>query len=1027
MSYDPHEIEQQVSQYWADNNIVEKVRASTGGGEPFFIIDGPPYLNGPPHVGHMQGKVLKDVMLRFKQMQGYDVWDQAGFDTHGLPNELATEEELGIENKNEIGDSISSDEFIRKCRERATSAQDLWKGIMSDLAIWQDFEDPYMTYDPDYIESEWWLVSEAVDQDLLYTARKPIHWCPRCQTSLSGYEVSDEYQEVTDTSIFVTMPLENRDEKLLIWTTTPWTIPANMAIFVHPDFEYARIEVDDEVIIVADQLVDTVMEKAGYGRDEYEVLGSVSGVQLQGKKYRHPLAEEVPRQQELDELDGVHRVHTSDELVTLEEGTGLVHAATGHGQEDYEATRPMDLDVFSPVDEEGTYTDEAGTYKGRYVHEVNEDIVADLDDNGVLFHSEKYPHEYPHCWRCKTKLVMRAAEQWFIRNDRVKRRMLDENRDVDWIPEHIRKRFHNFAEDSPDWCISRQNYWGVPVPIWVCDDCGDYEVIGSFDELEERNGGLPEGFDPHKHYVDDMTWDCVCGGTRERIPDILDVWFDSGCAPFASLHYPFEDEPLESMWPMDFITEASDQIRGWFYSLLFCGILGFDEAPYDTILFQGHVLDADGKKMSKSLGNVVDPVEQVEDYGADLPRFYSLRAAPPWEQTKYDETEIEDEIYRLFSVFWNTKEFFEAHGEYVECPEDGFEPEDRWILSRLNSIIDEAREQMERCRFHELTRELESFILDDVSRWYLKKVRERVKDGDQAATWTLYEVLGQTTLVLAPLAPYISEQVYSDLDGSEPSVHMEQYPSAGEEWIEPDLEDAMDVAREVVEQAITIRDAREYNLRWPAKKLIIATEDETRETLERLEDLIMDMANVKAVEFGEVATSLVAEPDYSSLGPKFGGDADEVARLIEELDHDQVEQLQNTGEIVIDGYDVELEDVEVKSETEDTVGNRAFSDGQLYIDLHMTPAIEEDAYVSEVIRAIQQLRKDLDLDMADEIILVFEGDVGPLQDREQRIRDRVNVAEIRYGGEEQAHAGEVSFRERSVSFTFSDPVGESDD
>lgn len=1027
MSYDPHEIEQQVSQYWEDNNIVEKVRASTEGKEPFFIIDGPPYLNGPPHVGHMQGKVLKDVMLRFKQMQGYDVWDQAGFDTHGLPNELATEEELGIENKNEIGDSISSDEFIRKCRERATSAQDLWKGVMSDLAIWQDFDDPYLTYDPEYIESEWWLVSEAADQDLLYTARKPIHWCPRCQTSLSGYEVSDEYQEVTDTSIFVTMPLENRDEKLLIWTTTPWTIPANMAIFVHPEFEYARVRVDGDVLIVADQLVDTVMEKAGYGQDEYEVLGSFSGRQLQGKKYRHPLTEEVPRQAELDELDGVHRVHTSDELVTLEEGTGLVHAATGHGQEDYEATRPMDLEVFSPVDEEGNYTDEAGEYAGAYVHDVNDDIIADLDANGVLFHSERFPHEYPHCWRCKTKLVMRAAKQWFIRNDRVKRRMLDENRDVDWIPEHIRKRFHNFVEDSPDWCISRQNYWGVPVPIWVCDDCGEYEVIGSFEELEEKNGGLPEGFDPHKHYVDDMTWACDCGGTMERIPDILDVWFDSGCAPFASLHYPFEDEPLESMWPMDFITEASDQIRGWFYSLLFCGILGFDEAPYDTILFQGHVLDADGKKMSKSLGNVVDPVEQVEEYGADLPRFYSLRAAPPWEQTKYDETEIEDEIYRLFSVFWNTKEFFEAHGETVDCPEDGFEPEDRWILSRLNSIIDEADERMERSRFHELTRDLESFILDDVSRWYLKKVRERIKAGDQAATWTLYEVLRQTSLVLAPLAPYIAEQVYRDLDGSEPSVHMEQYPEAEKEWIEPDLEESMGLAREVVEQAITIRDAREYNLRWPAKKLIIATDEETQEALERLEDLIMDMANVKAVEFGEVATSLVTEPDYSSLGPKFGGDADEVARLIEELDHDQIEQLQDTGEIVIDGYDVELEDVEVKSETEETVGNRAFSEGQLYIDLHMTPGIEEEAYVSEVIRAIQQRRKEIDLDMDDEVLLVFEGDVDPIQDHDDRVRDRVNVAEIRYGGDEQVHTGEVSFRDRSVSFSFSDPVGETDD
>lgn len=1023
MSYDPETIESDVANYWEQNNVIERVRELTDGNESFFMIDGPPYLNGPPHVGHMQGKVLKDVMLRFKQMQGYDVWDQAGFDTHGLPNELATEEKLGIENKNEIGDSISPAKFITECKDRATSAQDLWKGVMGELAIWQDFDNPYLTFDKDYIESEWWLVKQAHEQGLLYQAGKPIHWCPRCQTSLSGYEVTDEYQEVTDLSIFVPMPLENRDEHLLIWTTTPWTIPANMAIYVHPDFEYARVEVDDRILIIAEQLVDTVMDKAGYDEDEYDILNTLKGIQLQGKKYEHPLLDRLPKQQDLDEEQGIHRVHTSDELVTLEEGTGLVHAATGHGIEDYEETRKIDLPVFSPVDEEGKYTEAVGDYEGAYVHDVNERVTDDLADAGYLFHKEAFEHEYPHCWRCKTKLVYRAADQWFIRNDEVKQQMLDENDDVNWVPDHVQKRFSNFVESSPDWCISRQNYWGTPIPIWVCNDCGDEAVLGSFADLEEQVGELPEDFDPHKHTVDDMTWSCDCGGTYERIPDILDVWFDSGCAPFASVHYPFDEQPLEQMWPMDFITEASDQIRGWFYSLLFCGILGFDEAPYDTVLFQGHVLDEEGQKMSKSVGNVIDPQEQIEKYGADLPRFYSLRVASPWEQTKYDEDEIEQEVYRLFSVFWNTKEFLETHGEQVEKPsDDAFKPEDTWLRSRLASLIDEAHETMETQHFHETARAIESFVLDDLSRWYLKGVRSRIKKGDPAATWTLQEAIMTTAKLLAPFAPYVTEKIYQDLDGDVFSVHASSYPEAREGEIDASLEEAMTLTREIVDQAIKLRDENEYNLRWPARRLVIATDEAVQDDLDSLSELIASMANVDTVEFGEVSTKLVAEPHYPSLGPKFGSDAEHVADLIEELDHEQVEQLQSVGEIVIDDYDLEQDDVDIKNTTVSSMGNKEFAKGQLYLDLHMTDEIKERAFVNEIVRSIQQHRKEAGLEMDDEVVLTIDGDTAPVKNNESIITDRVNLDTIRY--EEPAYENEetVSFEGFNATYSFSEPV-----
>ncbi len=1022
--YDPEKVEEQVSRYWDQNNIKQKVRESTEGNEPFFMIDGPPYLNGAPHVGHMQGKVLKDVMLRFKQMQGYDVWDQAGFDTHGLPNELATEEELGIEDKNEIGTEISAAEFIRECRERATSAKDLWKTVMDDLAVWQDFENPYMTFENDYIESAWWLLKKTHEQGLLYKAGKPIHWCPRCQTSLSGYEVTDEYREITDHSIFVEFPLEDRDESVVIWTTTPWTIPSNMAVFVHPEFDYARVEVNGENLIIAQQLVATVMEKAGYEKEDYEVVETFPGTELEGLKYRTPFIDDIPRQEELDEEEGVHVIHTSEDLVTLEEGTGVVHAATGHGPEDYEETRRFDLPVFSPLDAEGYYTQEAGNLEGSNVLEVDTEVMEMLEEKGLLLHSESYRHEYPHCWRCKTKLIYRAAEQYFIKNEEVKQRMLEENEDVQWVPENAQKRFHNFVSDSPDWCISRQNYWGIPIPIWENDKTGEMVVIGSFEELEEKAGSLPEDFDPHKHVVDEITWEGENGGTFRRIPDIFDVWYDSGCAPFASLHYPFEEEPLESMWPMNFITEASDQIRGWFYSLMFCGILGFDEAPYEKILFQGYVLDAEGEKMSKSLGNVIDPAEQLEKYGADLPRFYQLRLAPPWEQKNYDEEEIENEIYRFFSIYWNTKEFYLTYAD--EKPErpsgDKFRVEDEWLLSRINSIAELAQEEIEDCQMHIITRKLEHFIIEELSRWYVKKVRSRIKNGDQAALWTLGQALEKANLMIAPFAPYITESIYQDLEGEKPSVHMERYPEPDEDMIDEDLELAMQTSRSIVEEANRIRDENEYNLRWPAKKLVISASEEKRESIKKFEELIKQMTNTKQIQFGEVASRLVAKPDYSSIGPKFGGAADDVARMIEELDQEQIEQLEDTGEIEIDGHDVTLDDVTITSETSGDIGSKTFEGGEIYLDLTQTEELKNEAFVNELIRSIQEARKEAGLEVEDRVKLSLDGDTEPARQHEELVKDRVNVSKLDYDGESFQHSGTVEFEGSKIQFSFSSPV-----
>lgn len=1024
MSPDFKEIESDVRKFWEANDIVETVRESTEGNEPFFMIDGPPYLTGPPHMGQFQNKTTKDTMMRFKQMQGYDVWDQAGFDTHGLPNEVKTEEELGIENKNEIGDTISVADFIEKCKERAVTAQDEWKDVMWQLAVWQDFEDPYLTYDNDYIESVWHFVSHADGRDMLYSSLEPIYWCGRCQTSLSGYEVTDEYREVTDDAIFVKFPLVDRNEYLLIWTTTPWTVPGNMAIIVHPDFEYARVDVDGETLIMADQLVEEVMEKAGYDEDDWERQGTFMGSAMQGKQYRHVLEDEVPEQQDLDEAyRNVHSVIANEELVTLEDGTGVVHAASGHGPEDYEVVSQYDIPVFSPVDKDGAYTAQGGKYEGQNVYDANPEIVDDLDDKDALFYAHKVDHEYPHCWRCKSRIIYRATRQWFLDIEPIKQTMIEENQDVEWHPENAgSKRFHNWLEGAHDWCISRQNYWGIPLPVWECQDCDNRAVLGSFQELEEMVGELPDDFDPHKHVVDRLNWECEeCGDIMERVVDNIDVWMDSGCAPFASVHYPFEEEPFESMHPMDFIVEGSDQIRGWFYSLMFCGVTMFDESPYDQVCLQAFVLDEHGKKMSKSIGNVVDPQDVMDELGADVPRFWIMENSAQWENAKVDLDEMESETRRLLNVYWNTAQFLQS---YIDTDDTITKPtqlqaEDEWILSRLHNFLNGADAYYDSCHFHEFCREFEEFVLEDLSRWYVKLVRDRVKDGDEAALWTLQECLRKTTLAAAPITPHITEQVYQDLFGDEASVHMEEFPAEDIDRINDQLEEDMAIIRDLTETANSIRQQEDINLRWPVKKIVLSVTSDVEGAVERLEHIVKDRANVKDIETGEVDTRFVVKPDYSEIGPRFGEDADEVANYIEEMNQEQVEQLHEVGEIWLNDYQVREEDVIVEKTAIGTVSGRNFHGGEIFLDTEMTEELEEEAFIRELIRNVQEARKDAGLDVQDDIVLHVQGHASLIEDWKDEITDQVNVKALKTGRVTGDHTGSATFEEYEAEFGFS--------
>ncbi|MDY6769007.1 MAG: class I tRNA ligase family protein, partial [Candidatus Nanohaloarchaea archaeon] len=689
--------------------------------------------------------------------------------------------------------------------------------------------------------------------------------------------------------------------------------------------------------------------------------------------------------------------------------------------EDYEVVKEYDIPVFSPLDEEGCYTEEGGTYEGQNVYDANPDIVDDLDAHGYLFHAEKVSHEYPHCWRCKSRIIYRAARQWFLEIDPIKDTMIEENREVEWYPETAgSKRFHNWLEGAHDWCISRQNYWGVPVPVWECTDCDEREVVGSFAQLEDRAGELPEDFDPHKHVVDDIDWACDCGGTMERVPDIIDVWADSGCAPFASLHYPFEEEEFERKHPMNFIVEGSDQIRGWFYSLMFCSATLFDEAPYEQVLLQAFVLDEEGEKMSKSLGNVVDPQDVMDDLGADVPRFWVMENSKQWENAKVSMDEIREETRPVLNTYWNTAQFLSnyATGE-VERPDD-LETEDEWLLSRLHGLLHPAADLYDTCHYHEFCREFEEFVVEDLSRWYVKLVRDRVKDGDAAAVWTLRHALEQVTLAVAPITPHLTEDVYQDLFGDEASVHMEAFPDGDRDEVDREMEAQMETVRDLVDTVNAVRDSEGMNLRWPAKKIVLSVTEEAKQAVERFEHVVKDRANVKEVEFGSVETKLVAEPNYEEIGPRFGEDADAVARYITEMEPEQIEQLQATGEIWLDDHQVREEDVTVRKEAAGHVAGSEFAGGEVYLDTEMTPELENEALVRELIRNVQEARKEAGLDVEDDIDLHLWGHDQVAEAWQDEIEQQVNIRDLVIGEEGGEERGTASFKEYEIAFGFTE-------
>ncbi|MFO7966103.1 MAG: isoleucine--tRNA ligase [Archaeoglobaceae archaeon] len=962
-NYSPKDVEKEVKEFWKNNNIYEK---SKGGKERFFFVDGPPYPTGRIHLGTAWNKIIKDVILRYKRMRGYDVLDTPGWDMHGLPVEVKVENELGFETKIDI-EKYGIDTFVKKCMNYALDNMHIMTEQFKELGVWMDWDDPYMTIKAEFINAAWWTIKRAYDQNLLEQKKMVVNWCPRCETALADAEI--EYWDEEDPSIYVKFPI-NKDTFIIIWTTTPWTLPGNMAVAVHPSLEYGKFKAvkDDKVeyLILAKELADPALEKGGY--DSWDLVETYLGEDLVGTKYSHPLEEEVPIQKEFQ-----HQVYMADFVSA--ENTGCVHIAPGHGLEDYELGMQEGIEVFNPVDDRGEYTSEAGKYAGEFVRKANDTIMEDLEKKGLLMVKGSIVHRYGHCWRCKNPIIYRATEQWFLKVSEIKEDMLSEIDRVKWVPVWAgMSRFKDWVSNAKDWCISRQRYWGIPLPIWKCQSCGNLKVIGDVDQLEWK-----DDLDLHRPNVDSITFECHCGEEMRRVEDVFDVWFDSGVASWGTLKYPLEDDGrFDELWPADFITEGHDQTRGWFYSQMGASVVANGRAPYKTVLTHGFTLDDQGRKMSKSIGNVVDPEEVAEQMGVDCFRIYSLSSAL-WEDLRFNWDEIKN-YNRILNIFWNTIRFAHLYmslDQFRETKVREFNTEDKWILSRLENFNKVAVESLEEYQLHRIVRTFQYFIVEDFSRWYIQLIRNRVweeRDSPSkiAAYSVILKVVDKINRITAPYMPYLTEWVHQhftkEFKDTQESVFMESYPQPEEELIDGELETHMAVVRELYESASNARQKANIKLRWPLRKLYIESSDQpVKEAVWELLGLIKGQCNVKEVGVVEEFPKTVSlKPNFKALGPILKEKAQEFGSYISSLSEESIKEVVDKGSIEYEGQELKVPEVLfVEYSVPDGYSIAEFSKGFVYLYTERDEELVSEGYARELVRRIQEMRKEMDLNVDD--------------------------------------------------------------
>ncbi|RGW16460.1 isoleucine--tRNA ligase [Ruminococcus sp. AM30-15AC] len=987
--------EKKVEEFWKENHIFEKSMENRKEGETYTFYDGPPTANGKPHIGHVLTRVIKDMIPRYRTMKGYMVPRKAGWDTHGLPVELEVEKKLGLDGKEQI-EEYGMEPFIKQCKESVWKYKGMWEDFSSTVGFWADMEHPYVTYYDDYIESEWWALKEIWNKKLLYKGFKIVPYCPRCGTPLSAQEVSQGYKTVKERSAVVRFKVVGEDAYFLAWTTTPWTLPSNVALCVNPDETYCKVKAaDGYTYYMAEALLDKVLGKFAKeeGEKAYEVLETYKGTDLEYKEYE-PLfacAGEAAAKQKKK----AHFV-TCDTYVTMSDGTGIVHIAPAFGEDDSRIGRNYDLPFVQFVDGQGNLTKET-PYAGVFVKKADPMVLTDLDKEGKLFDAPKFEHEYPHCWRCDTPLIYYARESWFIKMTAVKDDLIRNNNTINWIPESIGKgRFGDWLENVQDWGISRNRYWGTPLNIWQCE-CGHMHSVGSRQELFEMSGDeRAKTVELHRPYIDEITLKCPeCGGEMHRVPEVIDCWFDSGAMPFAQHHYPFENKELfEQQFPANFISEAVDQTRGWFYSLLAESTLLFNKAPYKNVIVLGHVQDENGQKMSKSKGNAVDPFDALNKYGADAIRWYFYINSAPWLPNRFHGKAVVEGQRKFMSTLWNTYAFFVLYANI-----DNFDPTkynleydqlpvmDKWLLSRLNTTVQAVDNDLANYKIPEAARALQEFV-DEMSNWYVRRSRERfwAKGMEQDkinAYMTLYNALVTIAKTAAPMIPFMTEDMYQNLvrsvDKDAPeSIHLCDFPTVNEAWIDKDLEADMKELLEIVVLGRACRNTANIKNRQPIGTMYVKAEKKMGEFYT---DIIADELNVKEVKFADDVESFISysfKPQLRTVGPKYGKLLGGIKQALTDIDGTAaMKELRGNGVLKLDinGNDVELTEEDLLIETAQTEGYVSESDGEtsVVLDTNLTSELIEEGFVREIISKIQTMRKEAGFEVMDKIKVYAHG------------------------------------------------------
>jgi isoleucyl-tRNA synthetase len=1011
--YVQRDLEKQIQEFWRRTQAYEKTRKMRGGGKDFYFVDGPPYTTGSIHLGTALNKTIKDSIVRWRRMQGFNVRDQPGYDMHGLPIEVQVERSLGITNKQQIED-FGIEKFVTTCRQFSVDLLAKMTEQFQSIGVWLDWDNPYMTTKSEFIEAEWWTLKRAHERGLLTRDVRSLQWCTRCETALAEAEI--EYSDETDPSIYVRFPLKERqNESLVIWTTTPWTLPANLAVSVHPDFTYARVDPGTGGSLwILEDTASQVLAAAGLAG---QVVERKKGAELVGWAYEYPLADKVPYHANVPAAKA-HTVLASSDVVA--EHTGLVHTAPGHGPEDFDLGKANDLPPFSPVDERGIYTAEAGAYAGKHVREANDIILKDLEEAHVLLHRDKIVHRYGHCWRCRTPIVFRVTEQWFLRVAPIKEKMLSEIKRIQWTPDWAGSaRQWEWTQNLRDWCISRQRYWGTPVPLWVCEKCGDLRVIGSADDLRVGQN-YKEGMDLHRPWIDGVTFRCTkCGSLQRRVRDVLDVWFDSAVSSWAQLGYPRDKAQFQRWWPVDWIVEGNDQTRGWFNSQMFAGVIAFDRAPYESVVLHGWVNGPDGRQMHRHLGNYIEPFEVVEKHGVDAFRLYLLRSNAPWEDITFNWEDVKNAgrtLNILFNVFkfatmYMAMDRFDPESSTIDSLVKHMTPEDKWLLSRVERVKGTVTANLERYELHRAARALEEFVVEDLSRWYVKLIRDRTwREGEDrgklAAEAVLYEALLTTSKLLAPLCPHLSEEIYQGLDGRLLTVHMSDWPKPREDFLNANLENAMNTVRDLVDVVAKVRQKENVKLRWPVRTVTLrGPTPEAVAALGQLKHVFLDMANMKRLDilpadspYADLELALV--PDPQAIGKVYKAWWSKIATILELRSAAEVQRdLDEKGEyrIGIEGQMIKIlpNMVKVEHRLPKGVVQSETPYGELFVDLRVTDEIRAEGMAREVVRRVQQMRKDLDLDVEDYVRTAvkapeeFVSTLGPLRgyiERESRSR-----------------------------------------